>query len=206
MIEQIASWITGSISTIGYPAVFFLMAIESALIPIPSEITMPFAGFLVGQGKLLFWLVVLMGALGNLAGSLAAYSLGFWGQEKVVRQIIKKYGKWVLISEEEFDRAEKWFRHHGGKIAFFSRLMPVVRTYISLPAGIAKMNTGYFSIFTFVGSFIWSAFLTWLGVLLGANWNILELYFKKFDIFIISAFVFLGLFYIWRKIKKTKRD
>lgn len=204
MIEQLASWITSSISTIGYPAVFFLMMVESALIPIPSEITMPFAGFLVGQGKLFFWLVVLMGALGNLAGSLGAYALGFWGQETVIRKLIKKYGKWLLVSEKEFNEAEKWFRLHGGKIAFFSRLMPVIRTYISLPAGIAKMNILRFSIFTFLGSFIWSTFLAWLGVLLGANWNILEVYFRKFDILIIGAGILLVGFYLFHKLRKSK--
>lgn len=165
---------------------------------------MPFAGFLVGQGKLFFWLVVLMGAVGNLAGSLSAYALGFWGQETVVRKLIKKYGKWILVSEEEFNKAEKWFLHHGGKIAFFSRLMPVIRTYISLPAGIAKMNILRFSIFTFLGSFIWSAFLAWLGVLLGANWNILEVYFRKFDILIIGAGILLVGFYLFHKLRKSK--
>lgn len=205
MIEQIASWITGSISTFGYPAIFILMTLESALIPIPSEVTMPFAGFLVGLGKMNFLAVVLLGALGNLVGSLAAYALGNFGQERVVRKLVKTYGKYLLISLEEVDQAESWFRTHGGKIAFFSRLLPIVRTFISLPAGIAKMNVFRFSIFTFIGSLIWSTFLAYLGFILGQNWKSLEVYFRKFDILIVLGSIALLVFYVYRKIQKIKR-
>lgn len=202
MLEQITSWITNSISTTGYLAVFFLMIAESALIPIPSEVTMPFAGFLVSLGKLNFFLAVLVGAVGNLLGSLLAYALGYFGQETVVKQVIKKYGKWILVSEEEFEKAEIWFQRHGGKIAFFSRLMPVVRTYISLPAGISRMNVLSFSVFTFLGSLIWSSFLAYLGVILGQNWQALEIYFRRFDILIIAGVLVLGLLFLYHKIKK----
>lgn len=205
MMEQFAYWITNSISTVGYPAVFLLMTLESALIPIPSEVTMPFAGFLVGLGKLNFALVVFLGALGNLIGSLLAYALGYWGQEKVVRKLVKNYGKYFLISLEELEKSEHWFRVHGGKIAFFSRLLPVVRTFISLPAGIAKMNVVKFSLYTFIGSLFWSAFLTWLGVILGRNWNILEAYFRKFDIVIVVVVLGLAGLYVFHKIQKIRR-
>ncbi|MFZ5366379.1 MAG: DedA family protein [Patescibacteria group bacterium] len=205
MIEQIASWITSSVSTIGYPAIFILMTLESALIPIPSEVTMPFAGFLVGLGKMNFLAVVLVGGLGNLVGSLAVYALGFWGQEKVVRRAVRSYGKYLLINLEEVDQAERWFRAHGGKIAFFSRLLPIVRTFISLPAGIAKMNVIKFSLYTLTGSLIWSAFLTRLGVALGQNWNILEVYFRKFEILIVLGGIFLFASYVYRKVQKIKR-
>jgi len=177
------------------------MTAESALIPIPSEVTMPFAGFLVSLGKLNFFLAVLVGAVGNLAGSLIAYGLGYFGQETVVKQVIKKYGKWILVSENEFEKAEIWFQRHGGKIAFFSRLAPVVRTYISLPAGISKMNVWRFSIFTFLGSLIWSSILAYLGVLLGQNWQSLEIYFRRFDILIAVLGVILALAFIYRKKK-----
>ncbi len=201
MIEQITSWITNSISTTGYLAVLILMTAESALIPIPSEVTMPFAGFLVSLGKLNFFLAVLVGAVGNLLGSLLAYALGYFGQETVVKQAIKKYGKWILVSEGEFEKAETWFQRHGGKIAFFSRLAPVIRTYISLPAGISKMSVWRFSIFTFLGSLIWSSILAYLGVLLGQNWQSLEIYFRRFDILIAALGVILALAFIYRKKK-----
>lgn len=207
LLETLASWIISIISSTGYAGIFILMAIESALIPLPSEITMPFAGSLVSSGRFgLIW-VVLAGTLGNLGGSLLAYALGFWGQERIVRQVIRKYGKYILISEHEFDRAEKWFRKYGEAIVFSSRLMPVVRTFISLPAGIAKMNLTKFIIYTTMGSFLWSFLLTWIGMKLGENWKTLEVYFQKFDIFIVS-FLGLGVFFYfihkYRQIKKPQ--
>lgn len=204
MIEIIAREITNSISTLGYPAVFILMTLESALIPIPSEIIMPFAGFLVGLGKLNFWLVILVGAIANLTGSLMAYGLGYWGQKKLVKDLIKKYGKFLLITYDEVETAERWFRKRGELIAFGSRLLPVVRTFISLPAGFSQMNVVKFSLYTFAGALIWTTFLTYLGVILGENWQILEAYFRKFDIAIVIGGIVLVGIYIWYKIKKIR--
>lgn len=206
MIDAIGREITNSIATLGYPAIFVLMTLESALIPIPSEITMPFAGFLVGLGKLNFWIVVFIGALANLTGSLGAYALGFWGQEKFVKSLIKKYGKYLLITYDEVETAERWFRKRGELIAFGSRLLPVVRTFISLPAGFSQMNVVKFSIYSFAGALIWTMFLTYLGVILGENWNALEAYFRKFDIAIIIGSIVLVGIYIWYKIKKIKKN
>lgn len=205
MFEQIGHLITNLIANTGYSAIFFLMTIESALIPVPSEITMPFGGFLVGLGKLNFWWVVLVGGLGNLTGSLLAYALGYWGQDAVVRRLVRNYGKYLLITQGEVDRAESWFRQHGGKITFFSRLLPVVRTFISLPAGIAKMNVIHFSLYTLAGSLLWSAFLAWLGVILGKNWQILEVYFRKFDILIVVGVIALTGIYVYHKVQKIKK-
>jgi len=205
MIELISHWIINSISSWGYGAIFLLMSLESALIPIPSEVTMPFAGFLVGLGKLNFWLVVLVGSLANLTGSLLAFALGYWGQEKFVRQLIKKYGKYLLITYEEVETAERWFRQKGELIAFGSRLLPVVRTFISLPAGFAQMNPLKFSVYTLLGAFLWSAVLTYLGVLLGENWRLLEVYFKKFDVLILALGFGLVIFYVWFKLRKFKK-
>lgn len=206
MIEQIGHFITNSISSWGYLAVFILMTLESALIPIPSEVTMPFAGFLVGLGKLNFWLIVIVGSLANLLGSLLAYALGYWGQERFVRQLIKKYGKYLLITYGEVETAEKWFRQRGELIAFGSRLMPVVRTFISLPAGFSQMKVIKFSIYTFLGAFIWTGILTYLGVILGENWNLLEVYFRKFDILIIGLGAGAVAFYVWYKLRKIRRE
>jgi membrane protein DedA with SNARE-associated domain len=204
LISSLGHWITGSISQVGYPAVFLLMFLESALIPIPSEVTMPFAGFLAGQGFLNFWLVVLIGGLANLAGSLTAYALGYWGQERFVKKLIKKYGKYFLITYDEVETAEKWFRKRGELIAFGSRLLPVVRTFISLPAGFSQMNVIKFSAYSLAGALIWSAALTYLGLVFSENWNILETYFRKFDIFIVLFFLGVGAFYVHHKIKKLK--
>lgn len=202
MIELIGSWIIHFISSLGYFGVFILMTLESALIPIPSEVTMPFAGSLVALGTFHFWIIVFVGTLGNLVGSLLAYWLGWWGQEAVVRKVIVKYGKYFLISEHEYDRSERWFRNHGEMFVFVSRVLPIVRTFISLPAGVAKMNLTRFILYTTVGSFIWSFVLTSIGVTLGANWKSLEGYFRKFDIVIVIACFAVVAWYIWHKLKR----
>lgn len=194
--------LTGLISNYGLWAVFLLMTAESALIPIPSEITMPFAGFLAGRGIFGFWIVVLVGAIGNLTGSLLAYWLGYYKGESWVRLAIKRWGKWLLIKEGEFDKSLEWFTKYGQGITFGSRLLPIVRTFISLPAGIAKMKITLFSILTFMGSFIWSGFLAWLGLKLGQNWLSTEPYFRKFQFLIIGVFVALTALYIYKHLKR----
>ncbi len=208
MIDQIIGFLTHviiqTISSTGYFGVFILMALESALIPIPSEVTMPFSGYLVTTGRFNLYLIIFIGAVANLAGSIAAYLLGYWGQEHVVRKLIRNYGKYLLISEREFNKSEKWFRKHGEKIVFLSRLLPVVRTFISLPAGIAEMNFVKFCWLTFFGSLIWSAFLTYIGYFLGKNWNSIEVYYRKFEILIFVAGLGIVIYYIWHKYQKTK--
>ncbi len=204
MIEILGSYIINLISSTGYAGVFLLMTLESALIPIPSEITMPFAGSLVQLGKFDLWAVVIVGALGNLFGSLLAYALGYWGGENIVRVVIRKYGKYVLVSEHEFDKSQKWFSKYGELIVFLSRIMPVLRTFISLPAGIAKMNLMKFIVYTVVGSLIWSLLLTYVGVSLGQNWNSLEVYFRKFDLVIVVVLGLTVLAYFYHKFKKVR--
>lgn len=210
MIDQVITFFTHliiqTISTTGYVGIFILMALESALIPIPSEITMPFSGYLVTTSRFNLYLVILIGALANLAGSIAAYLLGYWGQEHIVRKIIRNYGKYLLISEREFDKSEKWFRQHGEKIVFVSRVLPVVRTFISLPAGIAQMNFIRFSILTFLGSLIWSSILTYMGFVLGKNWISLEPYYRKFEILIFVFGIGVVGYYIWHKFKQLKKS
>jgi len=205
MIELLGSWIIHLISSLGYFGVFFLMTFESALIPIPSEVTMPFAGSLVAVGQFNFWIVVLVGTLGNLVGSLLAYWLGWWGEEGVVRTLIQKYGKYVLISEHEYDRSERWFRNHGEMIVLLSRVLPILRTFISLPAGVAKMKLRKFITYTVVGCFIWSYILTQIGVVLGENWSSLEVYFRKFDVVIVGAGVLVVVWYVWHKTRHLRR-
>jgi len=206
MINEVISWITklivSLIASTGYLGVFGLMTAESALIPVPSEVTMTFAGYLVSTGRFNLWLIIVVGAGANLFGSILAYWLGYWGEETVVRELIKKYGKYLLISLSEYDRAEKWFRKYGEKITFFSRILPIVRTFISLPAGIAKMNFWRFSFFTFIGSFIWSSILTYVGFILGKNWNSLHIYYQRFEYLIVGGVVTLGIYHLWHKLKK----
>ena len=196
--------LTNLISSYGLLAVFILMTAESALIPIPSEITMPFAGFLAGMGVMNFWAAVLVGAIGNLVGSLLAYWLGYVKGEEWVRLAIKKWGKWLLVREHEYDKAKDWYQKYGQGITFASRLLPIVRTFISLPAGIAKMNLPLFSLLTFIGSLFWSGVLAYVGLKLGENWLAIEPYFRKFQFVIVGLGILAVAFYIYTHLKRRK--
>ena len=196
--------LTNLIESYGLFAVFVVMTAESALIPIPSEITMPFAGFMAGRGVMNFWAVVFTGAFANLTGSLLAYWLGFVKGEKWLRIAIRKWGKWLLIRESEFDKAKDWFHTKGQWVSFGSRMLPVVRTFISLPAGIAKMNLPLFALLTFLGSLLWSTFLAYLGLKMGQNWQAIEPYFRKFQYLIVALGFAAVIFYVWSHFKKKK--
>ncbi len=197
--------ITLLIQSYGFWAVFILMTAESALIPIPSEVTMPFAGFLAGRGIVDFWMIVFIGALGNTIGSLLAYYLGYYKGEEWTRIGIRRWGKWLLLRESEFDRGKEWFSKYDQQITFFSRLLPIVRTFISLPAGISKMNVARFTIFTFVGSFLWSGVLAYMGLKLGENWRLIEPYFRKFQ-FVIAGLLILGVIIYIKKHLEHRKD
>ena len=205
LITTLTHFIISFIQSTGYGGVFLLMAAESALIPIPSEVTMPFAGYLASLNHFNIFLIIFLGAVANLVGSLLAYALGYWGEDHLIRGLIKKYGKYLLISEHEYDRSEKWFRQYGEKIVFFSRVLPIVRTFISLPAGISKMNIWLFSAYTFVGSLIWSAFLTYIGFSLGKNWHSIEGVYRKFEYAIVAVLGVLLIYFIYHKVKSVRR-
>jgi len=199
-LTLVSTFIINLISGWGYGGVFFLMALESALIPIPSEIIMPFAGFLVWEGRFSFASVVLWGAIGNLIGSIAAYIFGFYGG----RPLLEKYGKYILISGEEIKKADDWFKKYGNFSIFISRMLPVIRTFISLPAGVARMPFWKFSLYTFLGSLPWAFVLTYLGVISGENWQNLEIYFRKFDWLIIILIISAIGWWLYKKTVNNK--
>ena len=197
ILEQLSSFIISFIEKTGYFGISTLMALESANIPVPSEIIMPFSGYLVFQGEFgLLW-VVFWGAFGNLVGSIVSYYLGYFGG----RRALEKYGKFLFISRHDLDLADKWFQKYGAIIIFASRVLPIVRTFISFPAGIARMNILKFSVYTFAGAFIWSYFLTYAGVIMGENWTRLEAYFRKFDWAIVVLLVLGVIWWIRRHVK-----
>ncbi|MHB8859233.1 MAG: DedA family protein [Thermoleophilia bacterium] len=202
LIEFLGTFIKDIISALGYPGVFLAMAIESACIPLPSEIIMPFSGYLVFTGEFNLVLVGIVGALGNLAGSLLAYWLGARGG----RPLIEKYGKYVLLSHHDLDMADRWFSKYGRSTVFFTRLMPVIRTFISFPAGISRMKLSTFSLYTFLGALPWSIFLAYVGFKMGENWDTLGGYFHKADIFIGILIVAGIVWYVWRHINNMKKD
>ncbi len=197
IIEPVGKWIIEVISKIGYLGIVLTMGIESACIPLPSEIIMPFSGYLASIGRFNLYLVSVAGAFGCLVGSILAYYVGIWGG----RTFILKYGKYFLISHKDLETAERWFGRYGDLTIFFSRLMPVIRTFISLPAGIAKMNFPKFAIYTFLGSLPWCFALAYVGKILGENWQSIRVYFHNADIVIIVLIV-LGIgFFIYRHLK-----
>lgn len=205
MLALLSQFIIHLIQLIGYGGIFVLMTLESALIPIPSEVTMPFAGFLAQSGKLSLPLIIITGALGNVLGSLIGYYIGYIIEENVLLKIIKKYGKFILFSEEDYHTSASWFKQYGSGVVFFSRLLPAVRTFISLPAGVFAMNIWKFTLYTFIGSLLWSGVLTYFGFYLGTKWNTLEPIFNKFHIVIIIIAVGLVGFYIYHKVHKIRK-
>jgi membrane protein DedA with SNARE-associated domain len=163
MLTSLAHWVQGQVAGHGLWAVFFLMVLESACIPLPSEVTMIYAGYLVSRGDMVFWQAVLAGAVANLLGSWIAYAAGYWGVDlPFVR------GSHARL---RIDQARGWFERFGAPVVFFSRLVPLIRTFISLPAGVARMRFALFSVLTFLGCLPWCAFLVWVGDAAGSNWD-----------------------------------
>ena len=209
LTDTLTIFITNMYVTLGLAGIVIAMALESCCIPLPSEIVMPLAGVMFVEGKLLagvnFWLgmvlLALAGAIGCLIGSVAAYGIGSAGG----RPLMLKYGRYVLISQHDADMADRFFQKWGSATAFFSRLMPIVRTYISLPAGITKMPLIKFCIYTFLGSFPWCFLLAYIGTVVGNNLSVLTPIFRSFEVVIIIALVILFALYIWRHIRNDRQ-
>jgi len=180
-----------------------MMGIESACIPLPSEIIMPFSGYLVYTGRFNLWAVSAAGAAGCVLGSLVAYYAGMWGG----RPFIEKYGRYVLISLHDLNVADKWFARRGELIVFASRLLPVIRTFIAFPAGVAKMNLSRFVVYTFVGSFPWCMGLAYVGQKLGEQWDkndTLKTWFHRSDFVIGIIGVLAVVWWVWRHVKDSR--
>jgi membrane protein DedA with SNARE-associated domain len=193
------------IQSFGYPAVFLGMVMTASMIPIPSEIILPFAGFMAQQGTVNFVLVLLVGALGDLTGSLIAYAIGYYLEDHVVLSLIDKYGKYVLFRKHEYERALKWFDRYGNGIVFGSRLVPGVRTFMSLPAGLARMPVAKFALFTFLGSLVWATLLTTIGFYLGRNWESIHIVFSKVQYVVVALIVLAIAYYLYTHLKKKKQ-
>jgi membrane protein DedA with SNARE-associated domain len=205
IIEILSVFIVGTISALGYPGVVLMMAIESACIPLPSEIIMPFSGYLVYRGRFDLWPVAFAGAIGCVVGSLVAYWVGMYGG----RPVIEKYGRYVLISMHDLDLADRWFARRGEIIVFASRLLPVIRTFIAFPAGVARMNLPRFIIYTFLGSLPWCLGLAYVGQKLGEQWDkneALKAWFHRLDFVIGIIGVLAILFWVWRHLKDYRLE
>ncbi len=204
VIEALAAFTTGVISSMGYGGVVLLMGIESACIPLPSEIIMPFAGYLVFKGQFTLHGAALAGAVGCVAGSVPAYYLGLYGG----RPLIEKYGRYVLISHHDLDLADRLFSRFGQWVVFGARLLPVIRTFIAFPAGVSRMNMPRFIVYTFVGSYPWCYGLAWAGMKLGEHWNSdprLKAAFHRFDAAIGVILVAAAVVFVWHKLRSARR-
>ncbi len=177
LISGVSLLIIGTISALGYGGVVLMMGIESACIPLPSEVIMPFSGYLVSTGRFDLQLVAIAGALGCLLGSYGAYYVGTSGG----RWFLVRYGRYVLIAPHEIDQADRFFARWGSPAVFISRLLPVVRTFIAFPAGVAQMRLLPFTIYTLAGSYLWCLALAYAGMKFGQHWNALGPYFHRFD-------------------------
>ena len=203
IIEILSAFIVATISALGYPGVVLLMGIESACIPLPSEIIMPFSGYLVYTGRFELWAVSVAGAVGCVLGSLVAYWVGMYGG----RPVIEKYGWYVLISLHDLDMADRWFARRGEVIVFASRLLPVIRTFIAFPAGVARMNLTRFIVYTFLGSLPWCLGLAYVGQKLGEQWDkndTLKTVFHRFDFVIGIAGLLFVVWWVWRHLMGSR--
>ena len=202
IMAAIGTFALSLISSLGYAGIFFLMMLESMVVPVPSEFVMPFAGFLIAQGDFTFPLVIVFSSLGSITGSLLSYYIGKrWGYKLVV-----SYGKYVLVDIEDLKKTEAWFTKRGELTIFISRLIPVVRHIISLVAGIGKMSVKKFLLYTIIGATIWNSILAYLGYVLGQHWHEVTQYTKEIDILIVILLIIGCIYFIYRHIKRKNKD
>jgi membrane protein DedA with SNARE-associated domain len=201
LLVLLSGFVIATISSLGYGGIVVLMAIESACIPLPSEVIMPFAGYLVFTGEFTLWGAALAGAVGCVLGSLVAYAVGASGG----RSLVRRYGRYVLISHRDLAQADLWFTRHGDITVFVGRLLPVIRTFIALPAGVARMPRGRFHLYTFLGSWPWCFGLAYLGMKAGEHWHYLGEYFHRFDAVIGAVIVAVAVWFFWSRWKHRIR-
>lgn len=203
MLATLAGWITATISAGGYAGIVLLMAIESACIPLPSEVIMPFAGYLASAGRFSLWGVALAGAIGCNLGSAAAYAVGAWGG----RPFVARWGRYLLMTQADLDLAERFFARFGAPAVFLARVLPMVRTFIALPAGIGRMRLLPFHLYTFAGSLIWCCALAYVGHALGRRWNSdprLQAALHNFDLLIVALALLAAGWFVWHKLRRAR--
>ena len=198
ILTHLGQFVEYMISAFGYAGVFLAMAIESACIPLPSEIILPFTGYMVFTGHFGFWQSTIAATLGNLFGGLVAYYVGVWGG----RPFLQRYGRYFFINRRELAWTERLFEHYGEATVFVGRMLPIVRTFISLPAGIARMNPLKMATYTTIGAFFWCALLIFVGQKLGENWNSLKPYFHRADVVVGGVIVLAVIYVVWIHLKR----
>src|SRR5688572_26743486 len=199
LLDQLRSWVEQLISSMGYVGISLLMFLENLFPPIPSEVIMPFAGSLVAEGEFSFMGVLIAGTMGALAGALAIYYVGRWIDEGRARRWFERYGKFILMSEEDFDKAIHAFDNHGKVMVLVGRVLPTIRSLISLPAGLEKMNLGTFLFFTAIGTSIWNLALLGAGFYMGQNWESVVSFMDKYSLVFWIIMGILVVFFVFRR-------
>lgn len=199
MLDQIANWAADVIESLGYAGVTMLIILENVFPPIPSEAILPLAGFLAGQGRMWLPAVILAATLGAVIGALILYFVGHWFGDARLRSLIRRYGRWAGVTEADLDKANGWFDRHGGKAVMICRMVPIVRSLVSLPAGLRTMNLGAFMIYTAIGSGLWNSILILAGWWLGDNWEEVGHYVDYLEYPVIVAIIVAVLWFIWKR-------
>ena len=201
LTQWIADFAVAMITTTSYPGIFFLMTLESMVFPVPSEAVMPFAGFLIADGKLSFTLVIVAATLGSIVGSLISYAMGYYGG----KPFIDKFGKYLLLDSHDLEITNRFFAKRGSLTIFIGRFIPVIRHLISIPAGMGKMNLVKFSIYTIVGAAMWNGFLTYMGIILKNNWKSVMKYSHTIDIVVVILFAAVVFYYGYKIYSARKK-
>ena len=199
LLGTLADFAIKLVSDLGYPGIVLAMAVENIFPPIPSEAVMPLAGYLTTTGRFNLWLTILAGVLGSLIGAIVLYYLGVWAGNLAFRKFLDRYGRFFMTTSKDLEGAEKWFEKHGEKSVLFCRMIPIVRSIISIPAGFIRMPLKKFMIFTTIGTTAWTTFLTVVGVVLGENWEKIGPMMKKFEFVVIGTAAVLVGYYLFKK-------
>jgi membrane protein DedA with SNARE-associated domain len=204
MLESITGIIIHLIQSAGYLGVFVLMVLNATAIPIPSEVTLPFAGFLANHGGPSLVLIIIVGILGDLVGSIIGYSIGYLLEENLLLSLIKKYGKFILVTEHDYQLATTWIKKYGAPVVFIGKMLPGVKSFVAVAAGITEVKFIKFIISNVLAALVYVSFVTYVGFYLGSEWDTLGEYFRKFELVIIVFLILGGLFYINYKLKIIK--
>ena len=205
LLELVGGWIEELILAIGYPGIVLVMAIENVFPPIPSEAVLPFAGALAANGELSFWGAVAAGTAGSVLGAVVLYGVGYVAHEAGVRRLVAAYGRYVFISEHDLDRAAGWFERYGEAVIFFGRLIPIIRSIVSVPAGYTRMNPVRFLLYTTLGTALWSLLLTYAGWVLGENWETIREYTGPYENGALAVIVLAGVGFVgWRALRRWR--
>jgi membrane protein DedA with SNARE-associated domain len=201
VFDWLAEWVTDVVEALGYPGLTILVALENVFPPIPSEVILPLAGFLTGQNRFSFPLVLIASTLGSLIGALLLYGIGAAAGQHRVRRLVERYGQWALLTPDDLTRSELWFDRYGPIAVFVGRLVPIVRSLVSIPAGYRRMPLLQFVLLTGFGSLLWNGALVSLGWAFGENWHIVERYIGWLQYVVIAVVALLVVRFVWQRLR-----